>query len=481
MTSYDITRFGAIGDGRTDNSRAIAEAIEQCSMEGGGTVRIPPGVFRTGPIHLRSAINLQVDAGAILSFIPAFERYEPVRTRWSGYECYGYSPLIYGSDLDRISITGKGVIDGSGSDWWDAYRRLKAGEAVESPHREALHARNRLLSESPYPPAMAEWDSQLLRPPLIGLIDCKNVVIEDVTLSNSPFWNTHLIYCEGVRIRGASFRNPADAPNGDGLDIDSCRDVTVTECLFDVGDDCVCLKSGIDEDGRRVGRPTENVVIANCTMKNGHGGVVMGSETAGGIRHVAVANCLFVGTDRGIRMKTNRVRGGYIEKIQFHNILMEDVLCPIAINSFYRFGLEGRDAALAGDLPTAVTDGTPVIRHIAINGLTARGARAAAGFICGLPEMPIEELSLSHVTIEMTSDQSEEGGEPDMVDPPLLMAGEGMYIRDACHVVLHQVRVETRQGPGLRLVRVEEEQIDGFTMRRHHAGTEAITRGVEGA
>lgn len=479
MTLYDITQFGAIGDGRTDNSGAIAEAIGQCAREGGGTVRIPFGVFRTGPIHMRSSVNLQIDAGAVLSFIPSFELYEPVRTRWSGYECYGYSPLIYGTGLDRISITGKGVIDGNGGEWWHAYRRLIAGEAIHSPHREKLHAHNRHLSAALYPPAMAEWDSQLLRPPLIGLIDCTNVVIEDVTLSDSPFWNTHLIYCQGVRIRGVTFRNPADAPNGDGLDIDSCRDVTVTECLFDVGDDCVCLKSGIDEDGRRVGRPTENVIIANCTMKNGHGGVVMGSETAGGIRHVVVSNCLFVGTDRGIRIKTNRARGGYVEKVQIHNILMEDVLCPITVNSFYRFGLEGRDAALAGEEPVAVTDSTPVIRHIAINGLTARGARAAAAFICGLPEMPIEELSLSHVTIEMTSNQLEEGGEPDMVDPPLLMAGEGMYIRDARHVELHQVRVETRQGPGLKLVRVEEEQIDGFTMRYKHANTEAITRGVE--
>lgn len=203
----------------------------------------------------------------------------------------------------------------------------------------------------------------------------------------------------------------------------------------------------------------------------------MGSETAGGIRNVVVANCLFIGTDRGIRIKTNRARGGGVEKVQINNIAMEDVLCPIAVNSFYRFGLEGRDPALSGVAPVAVTDSTPIIRHIAINGLTARGARAAAGFICGLPEMPIEELSLSHVTIEMTSDPGEEGGEPDMVDPPLHMAGEGMYIRDARFVELHQVRVETRQGPGLRLVRVEEPQIDGFAMRRKHAGTPVMTRG----
>jgi polygalacturonase len=212
---------------------------------------------------------------------------------------------------------------------------LKRGERQQTEREKQFAAKNEQLRRE-VKTNIVEWDSQFLRPALLQLFDCKHVAIEGVTLQNSPFWNTHLVYCDDVNIRAVTIKNPADTPNGDGLDIDSCRNVRVSDCHFDVGDDCLCLKSGIDVDGRRIGRPTENVAVTNCTMLRGHGGVVMGSETAGSIRNVTISNCISIGTDRGIRFKSNRARGGVIEEIRVGDIYMQDVLCPLAINAFYR-------------------------------------------------------------------------------------------------------------------------------------------------
>ncbi|XEC93570.1 glycoside hydrolase family 28 protein [Paenibacillus tarimensis] len=470
MTSYNIQSFGAVGDGRTDNTEAIAKAIDSCSNAGGGTVYVPAGVYLTGPVRLRSRMTLFLESGATLLFADEFELYPPVKTRWSGYECFGYSPLLFGQDLEQVAIKGEGIIDGQGQAWWNAYRELKKGTAPNSPYRDQLAELNRKLTET-IKSNIAEWDSQFLRPPLLQLIDCRQVVIEGVTLRNSPFWNTHLVYCDEVRVSGVTFRNPADTPNGDGFDIDSCSNVIVSDCHFDVGDDCLCLKSGIDEDGRRVGRPTENVTVTNCIMQRGHGGVVMGSETAGGIRRVVISNCLFIGTDRGIRIKTNRARGGGVEDVQISNIMMRDVLCPIAINAFYRYGVDESDPLMTSPEPVPVGDATPVIRGITISDVTARNSLASAAFIYGLPEMPVEDVTLRHVTLEMTLDPQEQGGEPDMVREHLTMAGAGMFCKHVRRLELHRVRVETRQGPALQLDQVDEAVIDGFEMRRKHPNT----------
>ena len=476
MSRHDITAYGAVGDGTTDNSEAIAKAFAACREAGGGTVFVPAGVWLTGPIELASRTTLEIEAGATLTFTDRFEAYPPTFTRWSGYECYGHRPLLYGKDLERVAIKGEGVIDGQGEAWWNAYRRLKSGETEGiSPFREELIERNRHLYAA-MDSTFVEWETQFLRPALLQLIDCKHVLLEGVTLQNSPFWNTHLVYCDQVKIRGVTFQNPADTPNGDGLDIDSCTHVTVSDCHFDVGDDCLCLKSGINEDGRRVGRPTEHVTVANCIMLRGHGGVVMGSETSGDIRGVVVTNCMFLGTDRGIRIKTNRARGGGVKDVMISNVFMKDVLCPIAINSFYRYGVNVNDPIMTTPEPVPVTECTPVIRGITISDVTAVNAKAAAAFVYGLPEMPIDDLTLRNITIEMTEDPNEEGGEPDMVREHLVMAGEGMYFKHVRHLTLRDVRIAPRQGPAVRLDDVEGERIESVTMRRL-AGEEAVVRG----
>lgn len=304
MRGYDISALGAVGDGKTDCSEAIRAAVERCRSAGGGTVYVPAGVYETGPIELVSGMTLYLETGATLRFTDRFDAYPPTFTRWSGYECYGYRPLIYGRNLERVAIKGEGVIDGRGQAWWEVYKRLKRGEAVEAtPYRNQLIALNEALYTT-VDSTFVEWETQFLRPPLLQLFDCRYVTIEGVTLQNSPFWNTHLVYCDEVKVRGVTIRNPHDTPNGDGLDIDSCTNVTVSDCQFDVGDDCLCLKSGINEQGRRIARPTENVAVTNCIMRRGHGGIVLGSEMSGDIRRVSVSNCIFLGTDRGIRVKS---------------------------------------------------------------------------------------------------------------------------------------------------------------------------------
>ncbi|MDD9266991.1 glycoside hydrolase family 28 protein [Paenibacillus sp. GCM10023248] len=473
MANYDILAYGAVGDGLTDNSAAIAAAIEACDAGGGGTVVVPAGTYVTGRIELRSRMTLELEAGSLLLFDTDFERYPVVPTRWSGYECYGVSPLIYGRGLKQVTIKGQGVIDGQGSAWWQVYRQLRRGEKVDNALTREIAAKNAVLTET-VRSNIVEWDSQFLRPPLLQLIDCEEVSLEGVTLQNSPFWNTHLVYCKDVHIHGVKIKNPSDTPNGDGMDIDSCTNVRISDCFFDVGDDCLCIKSGIDEDGRRVGKPSENIVITNCTMLRGHGGVVLGSEMAGGIRNVVISNCIFLGTDRGIRMKTNRARGGYIKNILVSNIYMEDVFCPLTINSFYRHGVDESNPLIASPAAVAVTESTPVIDHVRIQQVTAKGCRASAGFIYGLPEMPIRDVQLSHVHIEMTLDPEEKGDEPDMVREKIIMAGDGMLCKHVEDMELHHVRIETRQGPALRLENVRDMEVHDLRMKRLHPDTPVI-------
>ncbi|MCL7748247.1 glycoside hydrolase family 28 protein [Halalkalibacter alkaliphilus] len=472
MRAYDITEYGAKGDGVTDNTKAIAATIAACSEDGGGTVRIPAGTYLTGPIVLRSNMTLFVEAGALVLFRNEFDAYYPVETRWSGYECYGFSPLIYGSGLENVSIRGEGCFDGQGTAWWDIYHLIKKGKSYETTvtkklatlNAEKLHMKTNLV----------EWNTQFLRPPLLQLYNCHGVTLEGITLQNSPFWNTHLVYCDHVNVRGVTFKNPSNTPNGDGFDIDSCSNVRVSDCHFDVGDDCLCLKSGINEDGRRVGRPTENVTVTNCTMSRGHGGVVFGSENSGGIRNVTVSNCVFIGTDRGIRIKTNRARGAYIENILVNNIYMQDVFCPLAINSFYRYGIDEDDPLMTCAEAIPVTEKTPRVKNIQISNVTAKNCLAAAGFIYGLPELPIEDVSIRHMKVEMTTDANEVGGEPDMVKEEVIMAGEGIFCKHVRGIEFHQVQVETRQGPAVIVEQGEDVELNHVGMKKPHANTPVV-------
>lgn len=473
MYSYNVLEYGAINDGQIDNSLAIANTINDCSKHGGGIVYFPAGTYKTGAIQLQSNITLYIEAGAKILFIDGFSAYNPVYTRWSGYQCYGFSPLIYGRGLKNVAIKGDGVIDGQGMAWWEINRELKNGVDYQSEMTDKISELNKDFTE-PNETNLVEWPSQFLRPPLVQLIDCEHVKLEGVTLQNSPFWNTHLVYCNNVTVRDLTIKNPSDTPNGDGLDIDSCSNVRVSDCHFDVGDDCIAVKSGINANGREIGIPSENITVTNCTMLHGHGGIVMGSENSGGIENVTVSNCVFIGTDRGIRIKTNRARGGYIRNILVNNIVMEDCLCPIAINAFYRYGVDLDDPSMVKPERIPVSEKTPEIEHIQLSNITAKNCRAAAGFIYGLPEMPIKDISLNQITIEMVTDADAVGGEPDMVKEELYMVGDGIYGRYIEGITIDRVRVDTRQGSSLHLEDTKDADINNFTTKDIHVDTPII-------
>ena len=461
----NILSFGAVGDGVTKCTDAIQSAVEATSALGGGTVLVPAGNYFTGAIHLRSGVNLHLDSGATLSFSDDPEDHPSVFTRWGGVECQAaYAPCLYGRELHDVSITGRGTLDGRGTRWWRRHDDLLAGRFEPNAREREFKKKNISIPIEEWP--YADWQLQYLRPVLLQFLECRHVLIEGVTLRNSPFWNTHLVYCDDVTVHNVRFLNPDDAPNGDGLDVDSSTNVRVSNCHFDVRDDCICLKSGLDRDGRRVNRPTENVVITNCIMQRGHGGVVLGSEIAGSIRNVCISNCIFDGTERGIRLKANRARGGMVEDVMVSNILMKDVQVGFVINSFYRCGHDENDPVLFGENPQPVTEMTPAFRRINFQGVTMRGVKAACAYIAGLPESPVSNLTLDNVEMETVQNADAVPAEVDALPrrnaDDWLWTGEGFHARHVKNMRLQNVRIHPRQAPALKIENADNVTVSGF-------------------
>ncbi|MBE6287831.1 MAG: glycoside hydrolase family 28 protein [Mediterranea massiliensis] len=353
--TFLITDFGAQPD--TPESpchEAINLAILKCSLEGGGKVVIPKGTFYTGPLTLKSNVNLHLSEGAVLKFDTDQSLYFPgVLTRWEGVDCYNAHPLIYAYGETNIAITGKGIIDGQGSKetWWPMCGAAKYGWK-EGMIAQRNGGRERLLmyaetSTPIYKRQMTPEDG--LRPQLINLHSCHTILIEDVTLLNSPFWVIHPLFCESLIVRGVTVFNRG--PNGDGCDPESCKNVLIENCTFDTGDDCIAIKSGRNQDGRKWNIPSENIIVRNCFMKNGHGGVVIGSEISGGYRNLFVENCRMDSPDldRVIRIKTSTCRGGLIENIFVRNITVGQCReAVLRINLQY----ENREKCNRGYTPT---------------------------------------------------------------------------------------------------------------------------------
>ena len=323
---YNITDFGAKPDNESEPCHeAINQAIVACSLNGGGTVLVPAGTFFTGPITLKSNVNLHVAEGATLKFDTDQSLYFPgVITRWEGVDCYNAHPLIYAYGETNIAITGKGTIDGQGSNdtWWPMCGAPRFGWK-EGMVAQRNGGREKLLmygetSTPIYKRVMTPEDG--LRPQMINLYSCNTVLIEDVTLLNSPFWVIHPLFCESLIVRGVQIHN--DGPNGDGCDPESCKNVLIENCMFNTGDDCIAIKSGRNNDGRKWNTPSENIIVRKCQMKNGHGGVVIGSEISGGYRNLYVEDCEMDSPllDRVVRIKTSTCRGGLIENVFVRNI-----------------------------------------------------------------------------------------------------------------------------------------------------------------
>lgn len=389
---FDIRAFGARGDNIADNTQALADAIAKCADAGGGRVLVSGGVYRTGPIHLRSNVNLHIDADATLSFATEPERYlPPVLTRWEGVELMGYSPLIYAYGQTNIAVTGAGTLNGNADrhHWWPWKGGPEWGVDEKTDQR---FARARLFADAEKGVDVQQRvyaDGAYLRPPFIQTYDCSNVLIESVTIVNSPFWLIHPVLCENVTIRGVTCKS--HGPNSDGCDPESCRDVLIENCLFDTGDDCVAVKSGRNADGRRLHTPCENILVSSCRMLAGHGGVVIGSEISGGARNIFVEDCHMSSPDleRAIRVKTNSVRGGSIENINVRNVDIGVVQDVIVINFYYEEGDSGTY--------------DPSLRNIAIEGLRCDSANRLF-YVRGYPRAPIQGMRLDDINIGQVQD-----------------------------------------------------------------------------
>ena len=383
----------------TDFANIQAAIDAAAAPGGGGEVVIPPGEHRSGPIVLPSNFTLTLHDGATVMFDDDPALYKPVWTRWEGVECWAMQPLIYIPSAENVTIKGKGTFDGAGQSWWHRLRDKRAAGQTGpiEPFELALAELN------PGFETAADGGGgrkiQYLRPPLLQPYKSRNLKFEDFTLRNSPFWTLHPVYCQDIIIKNLHVENPADSHNTDAIDLDSCSRVLIEDCILDVGDDGVTIKSGSGPDGVRVGIPTTDVTVKNCTVYAAHGGVVIGSETAGGIENIKVDGCKFIGTERGIRLKTRRGRGGTIKNIEIRNIVADKVWCPITFNMYYRPGLKPEDKdfeTLTSIEAQPVTPTTPHIDGVTIENVNATNVRSAAAFIVGLPEAPIKNVSITN-------------------------------------------------------------------------------------
>ncbi|MGZ8412995.1 MAG: glycoside hydrolase family 28 protein [Gemmatirosa sp.] len=363
---FDVTQYGAVGDGRTDCTAAIRRAIDGCHAAGGGRVVVPAGRFLTGPVHLRSNVNLHVRKDATLAFSQDPRAYLPaVLTRWEGMELMGYSPLVYAFEQTNVAVTGEGTLDGQAdtTHWWpwkggkeDGWRE---GMPTQKPERDRLMA----MVEAGTPVAQRVFaEDSKLRPQFIQPYRCRNVLIEGVTILRSPMWEIHPVLCTNVTVRGV--RIETHGPNNDGCDPESCRDVLIEDCYFDTGDDCIAIKSGRNADGRRIGVPSENIVIRNCRMKDGHGGVTIGSEISGGVRNVFAERCQMDSRnlDRALRFKNNAMRGGVLEHVYMRDVTVGTVAdAVLSVDLYYEEGQQGPFV--------------PVVRDVELLRVTSRKSR----------------------------------------------------------------------------------------------------------
>jgi polygalacturonase len=384
---FEVTRFGAVGDGAKDCTTAFRDAIAACRAAGGGRVVVPAGAFLTGAIHLKSGVNLHLTADAVLRFSRRPGDYLPVVfTRWEGVELMNYSALIYAFEQENIAVTGSGTLDGQASEehWWP----WKGAQPATGGSTQAA-ARARLIEMGAKGVPVADrvfGEGSCLRPNFIQPYRCTNVLIEGVKIRNSPMWEIHPVLCTNVTVRNVDIAS--HGPNNDGCDPESCRDVLIEGCTFDTGDDCIALKSGRNEDGRRLNVPVENVIVRNCTMKDGHGGVVIGSEISGGARFIFAEKCRMDSPqlDRALRIKSNSVRGGTIEHVYMRDVTVGQVAeAVVTVNFFYEEGD-------AGAFP-------PVVRDVELRNVTSRKSQYGL-LLRGYARDPVSDVRLVDCTFE---------------------------------------------------------------------------------
>ena len=424
-TRVNVLDFGADPRGVELCTDAFAKAIEVLNQKGGGHLIVPAGVWLTGPIELKSNIDLHLEMGAVIKFAADENLYPLISTSFEGLDTRRCKSPLSALGATNIAVTGQGAIDGSGQYWRPVkkskvtdshWKRLLDGGGVEMKKGYWVPSEGYAKGEQganmnvPNAQTEEEWNAikRFLRPVMVSFVKCKNVLLQGVIFQNSPAWNIHPLMCENVIIDGILARNPAYAQNGDALDLESCKNALIVNSKFDAGDDGICIKSGKDADGRRRGIPCENVVVDGCTVFAGHGGFVVGSEMSGGVRNFKVTNCQFLGTDVGLRFKSTRGRGGIVENIYIDGISMMDIATDAITFNMYYGGKSVAEMLADGDTPDNTTkapvdEGTPIFRNINIQNVVCSNAGRAMEFN-GLPEMPIDRINLKDVTIRAKKD-----------------------------------------------------------------------------
>lgn len=394
--TVSLSDYKIKGDGKTKHTKTIQTAIDELASKGGGKLIVPAGTWVTGPITLKSNINLCISKGAILLFSPDINDYPLIKTTYEGQSASRHQSPITAEDCTNIAITGQGIIDGNGQAW----RPLKREKVTNSQWKRLTEGKGFLRRADLWAPA----EQDLARPVMVHLVKCKQVLLEGVIFQNSPAWNIHPELCEDLIMDGVDIRNPYYAQNGDGLDLESCRNCIIVNTTFDVGDDGICLKSGKDKEGRKRGKATENVIIDACTVYASHGGFVIGSEMSGGVKNVKCTNCQFAGTDIGLRFKSCRGRGGVVENIWVENISMINILADAIRFNLYYGGKSAVEELEDGTKRPAqipampLSEETPSFRDIHIKNISCTGANRALYFN-GLPEMPIKNITMENVFI----------------------------------------------------------------------------------
>jgi polygalacturonase len=442
---FNVLDYGARNDGSASATEAFRAAIQAAKAAGGGTVYVPAGNYVTGPIELVSNLVLSIDAGATLRFPAAKLPFVPGRQQ--GVEALTPMPLIGGRNLENVTITGHGTLTSDNAEWMKLMPR-QTGSGVDpgsanGPNWERLLQ----LLEIKTPAAQEDYlkAAAELRPSFVRTMDSRNILIEGLHFAGSPMWTIHLLYSDNVTVRGVTIETYPGV-HTDGIAIDSSRNVRISDCYIDSGDDGIVIKSGKDADGLRVNRPSEDISIANCTVRHAHGAVTLGSETSGWIRNLVASNITCHGTQIGVRIKSSRTRGGGVENVRFDKWVMEDVGQAINVTNYYLMEGEVR----TGEAP--VSPRTPVFRNIAIGNMTISGARAA-GNIEGLPEMPIEGLRLYNVIVS---------------------AKVGLKAYNTVALQVHDVQVNAESGPAFLVRDSNELELDRVTTRKPRPGTPVV-------
>ncbi len=452
-----VKDFGGVGDGVTLNTEAFAKAMKHLSDKGGGHLDVPAGIWLTGPIEILSNCDLHVTPNAVIVFDPDRDLYPIIQTVFEGLDTRRCESPVHAEGARNISITGGGVLDGSGEAW----RMVKKSKLTDGEWRKLVASGGIVRRDGRiwYPdegfekatmfsnmnvPSVdlteEQWNEikSFLRPNMVSLRNCENVLLEDCSFQNSPCWNVHPLMCKNLIVNRVNIRNPYYSQNGDAIDVDSCENVLITNSTFDAGDDGICIKSGKDADGRRRARPCKNLIVDNCTVFHGHGGFTVGSEMSGGVENIKVSNCRFLGTDVGLRFKSKRGRGGVVKNIYINAIYMKAILADAILFDRFSGGKSAVEAAAEKDetvnVPAVpVDETTPEFRDIYISTVCCNGASRAMLFN-GLPEMPVTNINVSDCTIT---------------------ADEGITLRNSQDITFKNVKCYPEKGDAITTLRVK--------------------------